>query len=261
MTNVYDQIGDTYDTTRSADPEIVALLADKLNLGVGHYVDIGCGTGNYTVALKEMSGIWTGLEPSTLMLDLARAKTDSIEWIQGSAESIPLPDHSLSGAISTFTIHHFTNLELALTDVDRVLKPGATLVIATATPEQTSNYWLTHYFPKMMAQDAEQLPSIKQIEACLTATSLQIADIEPFHITRETKDFFFYSGKHRPGMYLSENIRRGMSPFRMLITEEELTKGLAELERDIKNGAIEEVTAACNSVLGDYCFISITKSV
>ena len=51
---VYDKIGKTYDQTRKADPEISAkiinFLSPKEN---GCYLDVGCGSGNYTEMIFE----------------------------------------------------------------------------------------------------------------------------------------------------------------------------------------------------------------
>ena len=68
MSEVYDKIGFAYDTTRKADPEIIRRLYHHLQLGVGSSViDIGCGTGNYTMTLKKY-GLATGWSLLTLYL-------------------------------------------------------------------------------------------------------------------------------------------------------------------------------------------------
>lgn len=49
---IYNTIGKTYDLTRKADPmiteTIIKLLKPKES---GKYLDLACGSGNYTVAL------------------------------------------------------------------------------------------------------------------------------------------------------------------------------------------------------------------
>ena len=60
---LYDKIGATYDATRRAEPGIVDMLAELLNLKTGARVlDIGCGTGNYTTALQARGLAMHGLE-------------------------------------------------------------------------------------------------------------------------------------------------------------------------------------------------------
>jgi ubiquinone/menaquinone biosynthesis C-methylase UbiE len=189
------------------------------------------------------------------MLDAAKKKDASIDWVHGRAECLPFENDTFDSVICTLAIHHFTDLGQALGEVGRVLRPAGKFVIFTVTPEQTRGYWLTHYFPEMMERDTEKLPSIGQIEACLQTIDLRVVEIEPFLITNETVDFFFYSGKYRPSMYLSENIRNGMSSFRMLISDAELSRGLASLENDIADGTINRIIDDHHDDLGDYCFV------
>ncbi|HLX38216.1 MAG TPA: class I SAM-dependent methyltransferase, partial [Candidatus Binataceae bacterium] len=90
---LYDTIGKTYDTTRRADPSVVRTLARLLELRPGgNYLDVGCGTGNYTVALQKLGAQMHGLELSSTMLAGAWLKSDRVRWIQGNAESLPFPD-------------------------------------------------------------------------------------------------------------------------------------------------------------------------
>lgn len=50
MDSIYNELGNNYDTTRKPDPEITATLAAHLQIETGgRYLDIACGTGNYTV--------------------------------------------------------------------------------------------------------------------------------------------------------------------------------------------------------------------
>jgi ubiquinone/menaquinone biosynthesis C-methylase UbiE len=49
---IYEQIGKGYDLTRRADPYIVSRLRHHLGVGAHlSYLDVACGTGNYTSAL------------------------------------------------------------------------------------------------------------------------------------------------------------------------------------------------------------------
>ena len=57
--HLYDSIGIEYDTTRRADPYIAGRLAHHLALSKGGtYLDLACGSGNYTNALSARAGRW-----------------------------------------------------------------------------------------------------------------------------------------------------------------------------------------------------------
>jgi demethylmenaquinone methyltransferase/2-methoxy-6-polyprenyl-1,4-benzoquinol methylase len=56
---------------------------------------IGCGTGNYLVALNEFVGRVIGLEVNKGMLERARVKTahlKNVDVIQGDITDMPFPD-------------------------------------------------------------------------------------------------------------------------------------------------------------------------
>ncbi|MCB0639010.1 MAG: methyltransferase domain-containing protein, partial [Lewinella sp.] len=98
MPEKYDRLGHGYNATRRADPYLVQRLCHHLRLAPGQaYLDIGCGTGNYTHALHQAGGRMTGVDPSVAMLDQARARYPELTWRQGAAEAIPLPGASVAG--------------------------------------------------------------------------------------------------------------------------------------------------------------------
>lgn len=57
MCAIYDRIGDGYDTTRRADPEILEIFRELLEVrDDGIYLDVACGTGNYTAGIAKVWG-------------------------------------------------------------------------------------------------------------------------------------------------------------------------------------------------------------
>ncbi|MBL6786415.1 MAG: class I SAM-dependent methyltransferase [PS1 clade bacterium] len=260
MRVVYDKIGDDYDATRKPDPRVRDALADHLALdAAGVYLDVGCGTGNYTAALAALGGCWTGIDPSDQMLSAARAKGPNIRWVRATAERLPFVDARFDAVVSTLALHHMADLSAAFRDIDRVLRPAGRTVIFTATPDQARQCWLAHYFPDMIEKDARGLPSLAQIDAALRDTRLTLSTVTPFFITPDTQDLIFYSGKYRPALYLSPTVRARMSPFRLSVTSSELASGLNQLESDIADGSINQIIAAHESALREYCFVTLDK--
>ncbi len=68
---IYNKIGTGYNQTRRADPYITNRLFSLLNSanGTKTYLDVGCGTGNYTIRLAEMGLRFIGMDPSDVMLE------------------------------------------------------------------------------------------------------------------------------------------------------------------------------------------------
>ena len=74
---------------------ILVLLRPVQSAIISYYCILGCGTGNYTVALSPYVGRITGVEFNQGMLDRARQKTaelSNVELQQGDATQLELPD-------------------------------------------------------------------------------------------------------------------------------------------------------------------------
>ncbi len=256
MAALYDSIGSTYARSRRADPAIAQALARELRLTPsGNYLDLGCGTGNYTVALSGQGGEWSALDVSEVMLGQAREKSRTVSWVQSSADAIPFPNAAFDGAICTLAIHHFPALESPFSEVRRTLRSGA-FVIFTGLAEQMRHYWLCHYFPGMMARAIEKMPAESQVRTALSHVGFTSVTVTPFFVTNMLEDLFLYSGKHRPELYLDPAIRANISSFANLAHTAELQDGLERLSADVQSGAFPAVKARYATEAGDYAFIT-----
>ncbi len=251
----YDTIGKKYDTTRRADPYLLSRLADHLGISsLSPYLDLACGSGNYTSALSLIGGTWTGLDQSRVMLDKAAQKSDKVKWVRGDVDFLPFSNQSFDGVSCTFAIHHFPSLRVVFSEVKRVLRSGR-FVLFTSTGEQMEGYWLNEYFPTAMMRSRMQMPAFSEIEEALTSSGLSIVAVEQYSVRKNLQDFFLYSGKHRPDIYLNEKVRRGISTFSSLADESEISGGCSKLAKDIETGKIDTVIASYANDFGDYCFV------
>ena len=246
--------------TRRADTTLCDTLAAALGLSAdGQYLDMGCGTGNYTIALAAKGGNWTGLDPASDMLAQAREKAPTLSWVDGCAEVLPFENDCFNGLTTILALHHMVDLNAAFYEAARVMQAKGRLVIFTATPEQARACWLCNYFPEMIARDADILPSLSVMDAAAETAGLERHDCTAFHITETTQDRFFYSGRLRPEIYLDAQIRANMSPFRH-IEDMELTRGLTDLKADIDSGKVAKKIAAATGNDGDYCVVTYAKA-
>lgn len=258
MDAIYNKTGDGYDNTRKADPGIVEALAKLLGVRPGgRYVDVACGTGNYTVELARSPEVsWCAFDQSEKMLSEARAKSAEIQWDLYAAASTGYQTGSFDGALCTLAIHHFEDLSAVFSEVHRILDDLGSLVLFTALPDQMRSYWLCEYFPAMMEKACEQMPKQELLEVSLRESGFVLQSLQPFWITTSLRDLFLYSGKQRPEMYLSKRVRDGISSFRNFCNSSELAGGLAQLEADIASGAIQSVMNKYRSDTGDYVFLA-----
>lgn len=252
----YDTIGGGYNSTRKADPYLAsrmfALLAPDPD---GTYLDIGCGTGNYTTALHNLGTRFIGIDPSEKMLERAREQTTTIKWKLGTADHIDLPDHSMDGVLATLTLHHWPNLTDGFQELRRVLKPRSKLVIFTSTPAQMEGYWLTHYFPKMLADSRVQMPTESSVVEALQTSGFSLLNREPYAVRPDLQDHFLYVGKAQPELYLNPQVRNGISSFSALSNREEVETGLAQLKADLDTGEWEAIRDSYSNETGDYLFL------
>lgn len=256
---LYNSIGSTYGATRHADPAISRTLAQLVGIENGaSFLDLACGTGNYTCALAALGGTWHGVDISEEMLRQASVKNHDIEWSQAAADALPFDDGTFNGAICTLAIHHFPELHAPFREVFRVLKEGV-FAIFTPLPEQMRHYWLYHYFPEMMERSTRQVPSRESILGVLRDAGFEIDAVVPFDITNDLQDLFLYAGKDRPELYLDPVIRSNISSFAMLCPEEELRSGLEALRDDIGSGMFRGIAEGYAEDGGDYAYVVARK--
>jgi SAM-dependent methyltransferase len=253
---LYDTIGVDYDTTRRADPYIVGRLFHHLNpKNYGKYLDLACGSGNYTVALKQSGLDIMGIDISAYMLHLAVGKESSTGWILGNIASLPFADGTFRGVSCILAIHHLRDLHSAFHEAARIINNG-NLVIFTATAEQMEGYWLNEYFPEAMRKSILQMPRKKAIGNALQESGFRQIQWEPYEIRSDLQDFFLYSGKHNPVLYLEAGVRNGISTFSSIADAREIEKGCHLLKADVESGEIFRVIDSySNREEGDYSFV------
>ncbi|MFC4735198.1 class I SAM-dependent methyltransferase [Bacillus daqingensis] len=253
---LYDQIGRSYDMTRRADPRIAKRIRELLDVrDSARVMDAACGTGNYTQALANTGLQMTGVDVSGTMLDQAKEKFPELTWEQADLSSMPFRSAQFDGAVCVLSIHHLPDLNAAFRTVHRVMKEGR-FVIFTSSPEQMQTYWLYDYFPEMMKRSAEQMQSVEEVKSALVEAGFADVKQEPYFIDDDLEDFFLYSGKHEPEMYLDPTVRSGISSFASLADEAEVKSGVEKLQGDIASGEIENVMKRYASEAGDYVYIT-----
>ena len=119
------------------DEEIVGKMLEEISLEGKIIADIGCGTGRHWKKLFGRKPLrLLGYDVSAGMLKMLQQKFPEAEThlihddhLQG------LKDHYCDFILSTLTVAHINNLENALQEWDRVLKPGAGILISDFHPD------------------------------------------------------------------------------------------------------------------------------
>ncbi|MFL6241003.1 MAG: class I SAM-dependent methyltransferase [Actinomycetes bacterium] len=102
----------------------------------GRALEVGCGTGFFLLNLKQAGvldeGHVTDISPGMVDVAVRNAKALGFE-VQGrvaDAESLPYDDETFDLVVGHAVLHHIPDVELALREVLRVLKPGGRFVFA-----------------------------------------------------------------------------------------------------------------------------------
>lgn len=223
-----------YNSYRDADARIVSILKEMLGLPEGAtIVDVGAGTGNYSNALAALGYRLKAIEPSSTMREQAMMSV-GVEWMAGCAESIPLPDGSVDGLISTLAVHHFSNLPAAAAEMWRVCGNGPQ-VLFTIDPRRGEPFWFREYFPTIYARLFDSFVPIEELISVFTRGRDAVATVRRFPLPHDLSDLNMHAGWNRPEVYFDYAVRRGMSGFAMSDCSE-IQAGLDLLSLDLKSG-------------------------
>lgn len=100
-------------------------------------LDLGAGTGNYSIWLAEKGLKVTALDQSTEMLDIAKEKAKEknleLNWQVSDAQSIPFASETFDAVVSVTAIEFMENPKEVLKEALRVLKPNGRIVIGVLT--------------------------------------------------------------------------------------------------------------------------------
>ena len=94
----------------------------------GRVLEIGVGSGLNLPFYSDRASHIVGLDPSFELLamarDVAKRSAVPVSFLNGSAEAIPLPDKSIDTVVTTWTLCSIPEVERALAEVRRILRPG-----------------------------------------------------------------------------------------------------------------------------------------
>lgn len=195
----YDDLAEHWETITTGPgkehilfPAVQALLPA---LDEKRILDAGCGDGLYSAWLAEQGGDVTGIDFSTQMVEVARDRYgNDVDFEQADlTDEIPAEDGSFDLVLCQHVFSHLPDLDSALSEFARVLRPGGELVLSTHHP-----------FHDFLVTREEEYPSTYEALE-LDLDPLVVTDTEsPYY--HETERFEIYwggdeDGDGEPGTY------------------------------------------------------------
>ena len=163
----------------------------------GTLADIGCGPGylitRMVQAMPQLSII--GVDISDKILKKARKNlakrglTDRVTFRPGDIKQLPFEPSSLDFAVSTLSLHHWSNPSAALEEIHRVLKPaGQFLIFDLRRDSPRIVYWVlraaqTLILPRALRRVNEPTSSFlaayqpSEVQSMLSLSSFKSVDI------------------------------------------------------------------------------------
>jgi SAM-dependent methyltransferase len=117
-------------------------------LATGAVLEIGMGAGHnlpYYDPAKVSSVV--GIDPCLTSWSLAQPRASALgvplEFVEGSAEAIPLKEAQFDSVLMTFSLCTIPDAQAALSEIRRVLKPGGRLIFCEhgEAPDETVMKW------------------------------------------------------------------------------------------------------------------------
>ncbi len=95
-------------------------------------LDIGTANGAFPIRLSQKHiGRLVGLDFSSGMIALAQAQNANVEFLEADAMKLPFGDQSFDVVTARHMLYHVPNIEKALLEVKRVLKPNGRFLALT----------------------------------------------------------------------------------------------------------------------------------
>ncbi len=225
----YDRMAAEYARHRRVNPEVLRRLIVGLE-PAAKVLEVGCGTGNYLIAIREVVGssCW-GIDPSAEMLAQARARSDQVHLLQGKAEHLGFPDGQFDFVFSVNVIHHIVDRDRSFREAWRVLSHGGRSCTVTDSERDIRRRRpLSVYFPETVEVDLARYPRIEELRASMQEAGFANVADEMLEFAYEVRDI----GAFRD---------QAFSCLR-LISEEAFRRGIERMEKDLLAGPIVGVS-------------------
>lgn len=182
---------------------LAAYRARVIPAAQGRVLEIGIGSGlnlpYYGTTVERV----IGLDPSPKLLamarEAARRTTIPFDLIEDSAEAIPLDNRSIDTVVTTWTMCSIPDVQRALGEMRRILKPGGRLLFVEHghSPDPGVRRWQDHLTPiwRRVGGGCHLNRAIREL---IEGAGFRIERIETGYMRGPKPMTFMYEGSARP---------------------------------------------------------------
>lgn len=222
--NEFTKIAQDYDKGRSGE-DVIFWAGETTELArldrESIILDMGCGTGTYTVGLREHTSATTcGLDPSVGMLSQAKEKTRSIHWFNAVGERLPIRSGVFDCIFSSQVWHHISERQDMAKECGRTLNSDGVVVIRTISHEQLRRKVVFEFFPELMENQLGVYPSDEEFRGYFSEAGFTSIIFQAYELARFQE----------ASLFIEVAQKRLWSMFRP-ISQEGLERGVNDLRR------------------------------
>jgi len=251
-----------YTKERHASPSVLACLFTHVEPNRhDRGIDLGCGTGNYTVPFIDKMEYVEGVDRCEQMIEVARARSKRARWTVSDLRTCVFQPLAYNKAWAVQAIHHLRQDQQSLFGrVFEALAPQGRFVAYTQFAEQFESMWLQLYFPSLSIGWEDKYQRTTTLRRWLVDAGFVNVRCIPFFIT-DTVEGFIRVGQRNPEVYLQRNIIRA-NPVGYELPKDEYESGMRRLREDTASGVIASVIrdfAARAAIPGEYGLLVADK--
>jgi ubiquinone/menaquinone biosynthesis C-methylase UbiE len=168
----------------------------------GRVLEIGVGSGRNLPFYRSPVTELLALEPAPKLIAMAQHAPrpgTPVNFIEASAEAIPLDDRSVDTVVTTWTLCSIPDAGIALTEMRRVLRPGGQLLFVEhgMAPDRNVRRWQDWLTPAWKCISGGCHLN-RPISTMIEAAGFRIDRVETGYMPGPKAMTFMYEGRARP---------------------------------------------------------------
>src|SRR5262245_31969475 len=247
----YDRIAHLYDDSRRDHPldqRLVAFVEAASRPSAVRVLDVGCGTGKQLAADRAHFPQLTlvGVDLSTRMLEIAKARAPDVTWVRGDGQSLPFASASFDYVTNQFSYPHVRDKRRLVHEIFRVMRPGGRFVLLNIDPWAMPGWAIYRYFAGTRALDERDFLAPASLVSLLQDAGFT-------HVVADSRDL---SKDQDLGEFLASVSQRHSASQLMALPDKDYEAGL-----DAVREAIARAAPGAASIRSEFVVIAITADV